>query len=198
VTARRLPGAVLAALLSSAAPVCAQSAADRLAPCLACHGSGGWSRTPDVPSLGGQPAFYVITQLFLFREGRRGRTAMTDMARGLSDDDLRTLSSAIAALAPPPVPAEAPQRERFERGRERARELRCPVCHGADYAGGEQVPRLANQREDYLVRVLREFKSGARLGYTSAMAEVLVPASGEDLSDVAHYLAYLPTAAASR
>jgi len=100
VTDRRVPGAVLAALLSSVTAVCAQSAVDRLATCLACHGSGGWSRTADVPSLGGQPAFYVITQLFLFREGRRGKTVMTEAARGLSDDDLRTLSSAVApALA---------------------------------------------------------------------------------------------------
>jgi len=46
--------------------------------------------------------------------------------------------------------------------------------------------------------VLREFKSGARLGYTSAMAEVLAPVSSEDLSDIAHYLAFLPKAATAR
>ena len=43
------------------------------------------------------------------------------------------------------------------------------------------MPRLANQREDYLVKAMREFKSGARIGYAGAMAEELVRLSDDDL-----------------
>ena len=187
--------AALAALACAAAQAHAQPATEQMATCFACHGISGQSQMPEIPSLGGQPSFYAITQLFLFREGRRGKTVMLDAARGLTDDDLRALSAAIEKLPPPAAPAEAPTRDRFERGRAKAGEHRCGTCHGADFAGGDQVPRLANQREDYLVKSLREFKSGARLGYTAAMAEVLAGLSDDNLVDVAHYLAYLPRAA---
>ena len=42
--------------------------------CAACHGVNGRIETPLLPLtpvLAGQPSLYVITQLFLFREGRR-------------------------------------------------------------------------------------------------------------------------------
>lgn len=191
-TGWRRRAATLAALLAASSPGAAQPNPNRLAACFACHGEAGRSQTADVPSIAGQPAFYVITQLFLFREGRRGKSVMLDAARGLSDDDLRALSDAVAQLPPPPVPAQGLQQDRFARGRAHALEHRCNVCHGPDYAGGDQVPRLANQREDYLLRALREFKSGTRIGYTGAMAEVLAALNAESLADVAHYLAHLP------
>src|SRR5262245_14321217 len=37
--------------------------------CAACHGADGRMPTPLTPVLAGQPSLYVITQLFLFREG---------------------------------------------------------------------------------------------------------------------------------
>ena len=43
----------------------------RMAPCLACHGEKGYSEHPAVPSLGGQPAPYLLIQLYLFCENQR-------------------------------------------------------------------------------------------------------------------------------
>ena len=48
--------------------------AQRVAPCLACHGENGDSPHPVVPSLGGQPAPYLLIQLYLFRENQRAST----------------------------------------------------------------------------------------------------------------------------
>ena len=42
-----------------ALPAAAQTVQERLPTCLACHGEKGQSTLPDVPSLGGQQAFYV-------------------------------------------------------------------------------------------------------------------------------------------
>src|SRR4051812_39951430 len=70
--------------------------------CAACHGANGRSDTPGTPALDGQHGFYAITQLFLFREGRRANEAMTAVAKSLKDDDLRGFSSYIDTL--PPVP----------------------------------------------------------------------------------------------
>ena len=44
------------------------------------------------PSLAGQPSFYAVTQLFLYREGRRSNALMTAVAKGMSDSDLRAFS----------------------------------------------------------------------------------------------------------
>ncbi len=163
-----------------------------LAACLACHGGGGVSQTPLTPSLGGQPSFFVIAQLFLFREGRRDNAAMNAAAKGLSDDDLRVLAELIARLPPPPPPAPEPDRNRFTRGRALAQDHHCATCHNPDFSGRENMPRLANQREDYLLKALRDYKSGARVGYGSAvMPETVSRLSDADLADVAHFLAHL-------
>ncbi len=162
--------------------------------CAACHGSEGRSELPLVPSLAGQHSFYAITQLFLFRDGRRNdhptSAAMSALAKGMSDGDLRGYSDAVARL-PAAALAASPPRDaaRFERGRQLAADHRCGSCHGADLAGGGQVPRLGGQREDYLQIALKGFQSGTRLGYTPAMNEALSGLKAEDLEDLAHYMA---------
>ena len=37
----------------------------------------------------------------------------------------------------------------MKKGAELAQEHKCLFCHGADFAGGQQVPRIAGQSEDY-------------------------------------------------
>lgn len=167
----------------------------RLAPCIQCHGANGASQGPEIPSLGGQPAFFALTQLFLFREGRRNSAPMNQAVKGISDDDMRAFADLIAKLPPPTAPTQTADAARFRHGEAIVRAQRCAACHGSDFTGSEQVPRLANQREDYLVKALREFKNGSRLGYGGAMAEVLSGVEAADLPDVAHYLAYLPAPA---
>jgi len=190
-----------AATAPAAAPKPAVDYGERYATvCAACHGSEGRSELPQVPSLAGQHSFYVVTQLFLFRDGRRNdhpmATAMTAMAKGMSDGDLRGYSEAIArlpaaALTAAPVAPSTPPRDalRFERGRQLATAHRCSSCHGADLAGGGQVPRLAGQREDYLQIALKGFQGGTRLGYTPAMNEALSGLTPQDLDDLAYYMA---------
>jgi cytochrome c553 len=68
------------------------------------------------------------------------------------------------------------------------------VCHNTDFSGREQVPRLANQRQDYLLKAMREYKSGARIGYGGTMVQELVPLTDPELQDLAHFLAHLPRA----
>lgn len=171
------------------------STEDRLVPCMVCHGEGGSGADPHTPLLAGQPSFYAITQLFLLREGRRSNEAMTAIAKGMTDDDLRAFSDLIGKLPPPAIPANPIDPSRMARGATLAQKHRCASCHGTDYAGGKQVARLAHQRETYLTKVLVEFRSGKRLGYTSAMSETLTGILPDALGDLAHYLANLPTSA---
>ena len=57
------------------------------------------------------------------------------------------------------------------------------------------MPRLTHQRKDCLVKAMREYESGARIGHGGAMAEKLVGLSDADLRDLAHVLAHLPSPA---
>ena len=165
-------------------------AQDRLATCLRCHGENGQSPKPDVPSLGGEPAQYSLIQLFMYREGLRIAPAMNDIMKQASDDDLRALSDAIAKLPPPPPPSEVGDSQRLARCTNLAEQNHCNICHRTDFTGQENVPRLADQREDYLLKSLRDYKSGARHGYDATMAEVLQPIDESDLSVLAYFLAH--------
>lgn len=172
------------AALLAAAPAFAQDA------CLDCHGASGTSATPLTPSLGGQPAFYVIAQLFLFRAGRRDNALMTEAAKGLTDADLRRLSETIARLPPPAPPPGEADAARMKRGAALIEERHCTGCHGRDFAGHQNVPRVANQREDYLAKALRDYRSGVRVGYGNAvMPETLAGLDDAQLADLAYYLA---------
>ena len=169
---------------------------ERFALCATCHGEAGVSALPLIPSLAGQPSFYAITQLFLFREGRRSSEAMTAVAKNMTDDDLRAFSDFIGTLPPPPASASGTADPlRMARGAARAQQHRCASCHGTDFAGGKQVARLAYQREDYLSQTLQQFSAAKRIGYTQAMNEALAGIPPEALQDLAHYLAHLPPAA---
>ncbi len=187
------------ALLLGAAVAHAQDAgyaARFAAECASCHGPRGTSSQALVPHLGGQPSFYVTTQLFLFREGRRNdhplAPAMAALARTMSNADLRGFSDAVAALPPPEPAGEAADAARKDRGRALAERHHCLACHGADLAGGRQVPRVGGQREDYLRLALKGFRAGVRLGYTNAMGEALAGLAEADLDDLAHFIAHSP------
>ena len=176
---------------AAAAPDYAQRFA---AQCAACHGANGRSETPLTPVLAGQPSLYAITQLFLFREGRRSNEAMTAVAKTLTDDDLRGFSDYIGTLpaVPAPAPGTPPDTARMARGRALADQHKCVFCHGPGLGGGQQVPRIAGQHEDYLRASLRGFHSGARPGYTQAMTAAVSQIPVEDLDTLAYYAARFP------
>lgn len=172
--------------LAVAVPAVSQ---DKLQACLACHGATGTSTTPLTPSFGGQPSFFLIAQLFLFREGRRDNSVMTQAAKGLTDTDMRSLSDAISKLPRPQPPESAPDAARMKRGLEIVDGRHCTSCHGKDFAGHNHVPRVANQREDYLLKALRDYRSGARIGYGNAvMPETVAGLSDAQLADLAYFL----------
>lgn len=186
---RGLAAALLVSL--AALPVSAATIEERLAPCLACHGAEGQSALAGVPSLGAQPAFYVTTQLYMFRARMRVVEPMNSMTKGLSDADLRDMANAISKL-PPPLPATGPpDPARVERARALIQQHHCNFCHNQDFSGEENVPRLAGQRQDYLVKALSEYKSNTRRAYDASMADVIYPLTDADILDLAHFLARL-------
>jgi len=191
----RSTGTAAAGSSGAASPPPATAYAERFASiCAACHGANGRSDDPATPVLAGQPSFYVITQLFLFREGRRDNAAMTAVAKGFTDNDLRGYSDYIGTLPPVPAPpASAPADEtRMRQGQDLAQQHKCFFCHGADLAGGQQVPRIAQQHEPYLRASLQGFRTGKRPGYTQAMIGAVSHVPAQDLDTLAYFAARYP------
>jgi len=178
--------------------VCAGSAAaetryfpERRELCLGCHGESGTSATPETPSLGGIPEYYALLQLVEFRDGNRRSEIMREMVKDMTDDDLYAAAAFVAAQPRPAPPEEPGEAARMARGAELVAANRCNLCHGRDFLGGEQMPPLRHQREDYLLKALNDYKAERRLGDRAAMVEVVTPLSATDLADLAHYLAHV-------
>ena len=179
--------AILAGVLAAGARAATYD--EKLATCLACHGEKGISETSEVPSLAGMPANFTLIQLFLFRQGTRKVEIMNDIAKDLTDDDLRKFGDYFSKLPPPA--GDAPDPAIAERAKAAVAKHRCASCHNPDFSGRDQMPRLAAQREDYLLKSLRDYKAGQRPGYEPTMDEVMRPISDSEIVDMSHYLARL-------
>ena len=160
--------------------------AERVKQCVACHGEDGNSHTPNIPSLAGQPEFFVMNQLFIMREGVRRVDAMMPLVKDLSDDELQGLAKHFSALAPRANEA-AIDPALVTRGAELAGKLRCGSCHLPTLEGQDQMPRLAKQRLDYLIKALKEFRDNTRSAADTLMSTVVAGLSDADLVALAHY-----------
>ncbi|MFL5086809.1 MAG: c-type cytochrome [Xanthobacteraceae bacterium] len=162
--------------------------AERIAQCGGCHGEDGNSRLEKVPSLAGQPAYFVMNQLFLMRENVRRVEAMMPFVKDLKDDELTALAQHYASLEAKPSD-EAIDRSVIERGAELARSLRCGSCHLPTFAGQEQMPRVAKQRVDYLIEALKSYRDNTRSGAETLMSATVAGLPDADLVALAHYSA---------
>ena len=66
--------------------------------CAGCHGMNGISNNGMWPNLAGQKAPYLVSQLKMFRDGKRNNPMMTAMAQGLSDTDIENIAAYYASL----------------------------------------------------------------------------------------------------
>ena len=163
---------------------------ERKSLCLGYHSKNRDLQTPDTPSLGGMPELYALLQLVEFRDGNRQSEVMRAMVKGMTDDDLRA-AAFVAAQPRPTAPKAAGNPRKMRRRAALGMAHICKRCHGAQYLGGIQIPPLRNQREDYLLKSMRDFKAERRLGDRAAMVEIVEPLADKDLGDLAHYFAHI-------
>ena len=159
--------------------------------CAGCHGENGISTTESIPSLAAQQDQFIQWQLVFFRAGTRKNEAMQPIIEQLNNEDIRNLGAYFASLTPPKSsPDNDP--DLSKKGAQAAAGRRCASCHTDSYAGTKGVARLTGQREEYLLKALHDYKSGVRSGGSmAAMTDVAFPLSDEEITALAHYLAYL-------
>jgi cytochrome c553 len=181
-------GLAAAALYAVGAFAQGASLAERITTCGACHGEDGNSPMENIPSLAGQPEFFVLNQLFLMREGVRRVEVMTPFVKGLTDDDLNALANHFNKLEPKRS-AEPIDPELVKRGSEVASQRRCGSCHLPTLAGQDQMPRLAKQRIDFMISSMKMYRDNPHPGADTAMSANVAGLPDADLVALAHFAA---------
>ena len=151
----------------------AQAAARHVAVtiCAGCHGPQGRSYSPKFPQLAGQKANYLVAQMKNFKSQTRGDPDAMAYMWGMSatlDDELINGLAAYYSGQPPQRgdPGKAADVARgkdiFLAGVPAEGIPPCAACHGADAAGTDEVPRLAGQKAQYLLKQLHSFQNNQR------------------------------------
>ncbi len=157
---------------------------------MACHGPQGNTQVPTTPSIAGQPRIFLENQLVLIRDGMRDVPEMKAVLEGVKDEEIVQLAGYFSAQKALPTEKGALDPAKAQRGQAIATKALCASCHAADYAGRQQIPRLAGQPEPFLMQSLRQFRDRPGPGRDTIMAAVLLGMKDDELSDLAHYLAH--------
>jgi cytochrome c553 len=162
----------------------------KAAACAACHGADGNSPSPLFPILAGQTARYLYLQLRDMKEGRREVPVMLSLLPGLQRADMLDLAAFFAAQKPRSTGFQVDE-AKARRGRLKAEETLCTMCHLGGFKGQNEIPRVAGQHHDYVVKQLSDFREGRRTNDAGNMSSVSRTLSPQDIDDLAHYLAGL-------
>lgn len=183
-------GAALAQPRLDPAAVARGAALAETRQCAHCHGAAGISALADSPSLAGQHVDFSVLQMVLFREGIRRVPVMQAVMQGLSDGQIEDLAAWIASQAPGPPPDRTVRdMDRFTAGQKLSAAMNCGACHGNEYRGQANIPRIAAQREDFLARTLREYRDNIRVGADTQMNGAMLGVDDAAIAALAHYLA---------
>jgi cytochrome c553 len=158
--------------------------------CSACHGSTGISQMEGVPNLAGEPDLFTEYQLVYFRAEQRKNEQMTPAAQSLTNDDIRDLSAYFVSLPGPPAPTDPdPNPELTKTGAALVKDRHCAQCHLETFAGQGEVPRLAGQRQEVIVKALHDYQHGARRGRGNViMPEIAYSLNEEEITALAHFM----------
>jgi len=66
----------------------------------------------------------------------------------------------------------------------------CGSCHLQDFRGQKQIPRISNQREDYLAATMKAYRDNKRTGADTSMNGILYKMADGDIEALAHFLAH--------
>ena len=138
--------------------------------CAACHGANGMgNKALNAPKIAGQEPWYLERQLKNFKGGIRGADPkdtygmqMRPMALTLANDQAVSDMAAYVSSMPASKSSESTVKGDATAGK--ASYMICQTCHGPTGGGNKALntPRLTGLQDWYIVRQLKNFKSGAR------------------------------------
>jgi sulfide dehydrogenase cytochrome subunit len=179
--------AAIALAFSGAALAAPPSPAMLSNACAGCHGTGGASAGPSMPSLGGQSKVAIVESMKGFKSGERPSTVMGRLAKGFSDADFEAMGDFFSKQKPFPNSGSA-NPALVARGSE-LHEKHCARCHVED---GKEIkdnsPVMAGQWSKYLEIQMHDYLSGKRKMF-DRKEEKMKPLSKADLEAIAHFYA---------
>ena len=138
--------------------------------CAACHGANGMgNKALNAPRIAGQEPWYLERQLNNYKKGIRGANPkdsygmqMRPMALTLAND--QAVSDMAAYVSSMPVSKSSESTVKGDAAAGKASYMICQACHGPTGGGNKALnsPRLTGLQDWYIVRQLKNFKSGAR------------------------------------
>jgi len=161
----------------------------KAAACESCHGAPARPSLAGMPSLAGQQEDFLSLQMFLFREGLREAPQMAGVLNGFTDFDLLDVA-AYFGRQKPVRNSTHPEAKLHARGAVLSKSMGCGTCHFQDFRGQKQIPRISNQREDYLAATMRAYRDNKRTGADTSMNGILYKVPDGDIDALAHYLAH--------
>ena len=196
-----VPTLIGVALVLTSSTLLAQSpASPAVTICLTCHGPAGEAMSatpgaPPIPRLEGQQADYLVKQLREFKAGKRKNDLMRPVLANLGRRQFSELAAHFAGQTPergPSPDASLAERGRvlYEEGSTSKGVPACMGCHQAKGAGAPKYPRLAGQRQAYVVQQLTNFKQGARTNDRAhVMRSIAANLTDDEMRAIAAYLA---------
>jgi cytochrome c553 len=166
--------------------------------CAVCHGSSGGG-TPDghVPRIAGQHFSVLVKQLADYRNNRRWDPLMQYMAdqhllKSAQDmADVAAYASEIETL--PESGVSVGSGEYLAQGAQ-VYTASCESCHGKSGEGNghQDIPKVAGQNYQYLVRQIHDAVEGRRPNFSAAHIRLLKPLDYTGIMGVADYLSRIP------
>lgn len=164
--------------------------------CVACHGADGIGTAPENPNLAGQVPGYIADQLARFKSGERENAIMLGMVANLSEQDMADLDAYYSSMEAPvgAVPEDqsvsANRGARLYRGGDQSLDIAaCMACHGPSGQGiPTRFPRVAGQKQSYLVSSLQAFKSGQRQSDGDIMNTISFLLTEQQMEDLAVFM----------
>ncbi len=171
------------------------------APCIACHGTYGEGNADlAAPSIAGQSEDYLVRQLQNYKRGIRGTSPddqsgaqMRSMAATLADDAAIADVAAYVASLDTPVPKATLSGDATNGAKLYV--SRCGACHAGKGEGNDALyaPRLVGLRDSYIVRQVRNFRTGTRGAhaddkYGRQMAIMAKVVTDQELNDIVAFL----------
>jgi DmsE family decaheme c-type cytochrome len=128
--------------------------------CSACHGEGGITRRPGIPSLTGQDPQYLTQAMRAYVTGKRRHDLMRLVVSGLGEGEIHNIAAYYARQ--PAEQAKTPPVGDASAGRTAT--ALCAGCHGELGISTSPAwwPSLAGQDAQYLADAIGAYKSGTR------------------------------------